>query len=75
MADTIAVEIDRYVAMPGQALSYKLGQREIFRLRADARKRLGDRFDIADFHDVVLGSGTVSLPVLADLIETWITAN
>ena len=73
--DTIAVEIDRYVAMPGQALSYKLGQREIFRLRADARKRLGDRFDIADFHYVVLGSGTVSLPVLADLIETWITAN
>ncbi len=72
--DTIAVEIDRYVAMPGQALSYKLGQREIFRLRAHAQDELGDRFDLADFHDVVLGSGTVSLPVLADLIDRWITS-
>ena len=71
--DTIAVEIDRYVAMPGQALSYKLGQREIFRLRARAQDQLGDRFDIADFHDVVLGSGTVSLPILADLVDRWIT--
>ena len=72
--DTIAVEIDRYVAMPGQALSYKLGQREIFRLRAHAQEQLGERFDIADFHDVVLGSGTVSLPILGDLIDRWITS-
>jgi uncharacterized protein (DUF885 family) len=72
--DTIAVEIDRYVAMPGQALSYKLGQREIFRLRAHAQDQLGDRFEIAGFHDVLLGSGTVSLPILGDLIDRWITS-
>ncbi len=71
--DTIAAEIDRYVAMPAQALSYKLGQREIFRLRAEARRRAGDRFSIGDFHDAVLGSGTVSLPVLGELVDGYIT--
>ena len=63
-AGEIEVEVDRYIGMPGQALAYKIGQREIFRLRADARRRLADRFDIRSFHDVVLGSSSVSLPVL-----------
>ena len=68
----IEVEIDRYIGMPGQALAYKVGQREIFRLRADARDRLGARFDIRAFHDVVLGSSSVSLPVLRQLVDDWV---
>ena len=68
----IEVEVDRYIGMPGQALAYKIGQREIFRLREDARRRLGDRFDIKDFHDVVLGSSSVSLPVLRHLVDDWV---
>ena len=70
----IEVEVDRYIGMPGQALAYKIGQREIFRLREDARARLGDQFDIKAFHDVVLGSSSVSLPVLRTLVEDYVTA-
>jgi len=70
--DQIAPEVDRYLAMPAQALSYKVGQLEIERLRATATERLGDRFGVAEFHDVVLGSGAVTLPVLADLVEDWL---
>jgi uncharacterized protein (DUF885 family) len=68
----IEVEVDRYIGMPGQALAYKIGQREIFRLRAGARQRLADRFDIRSFHDVVLGSSSVSLPVLRLLVDRWV---
>jgi uncharacterized protein (DUF885 family) len=57
--------------MPGQALAYKVGQREILRLRAVAEARLGDRFSLPGFHDVVLGAATVSLPVLAERVEAW----
>ena len=60
--------------MPGQALAYKVGQREILRLRADARHRLGARFDIRGFHDAVLGSSSVSLPVLRHLVDDWVAA-
>jgi len=70
----VEVEVDRYIGMPGQALAYKVGQREIFRLREAARARLGDRFDIKAFHDVVLGSSSVSLPVLRNLVDDWIAA-
>ena len=70
--EQIAPEVDRYLAMPAQALSYKVGQLEIERLRSVATERLGDRFDVAEFHDVVLGSGAVTLPVLADLVEDWL---
>ncbi len=70
--DQIAPEIDRYLAIPGQALSYKIGQHEIQRLRAHATQSLGDRFDVAGFHDVVLGSGAVTLPVLATMVDAWI---
>src|SRR5690606_10920173 len=73
-ADEIAVEVDRYIGMPGQALAYKVGQREIFRLRALAEDRLGPRFSIAGFHDSVLGAATVSLPVLAQRVDTWMSA-
>ena len=69
--DEIATEVDRYIGMPGQALAYKVGQREILRLRAEAHARLGERFNLPDFHDVVLGAATVSLPVLARRVEAW----
>ena len=73
-ANNIANEVDRYIAIPGQALAYKTGQMEILRLRASARERLGERFDIRGFHDAVLGNGAVPLPVLGDLVERWIAA-
>ncbi len=69
--ESITVEIDRYIDIPGQALAYRVGQREIFRLRETARERLGDAFDISGFHDTVLGSGAVTLPVLAMLVARW----
>ncbi|WP_433603539.1 DUF885 family protein [Nocardia sp. CA-135953] len=63
----IEVEIDRDIAIPGQAAAYKVGQLEI---RRQAAERLGAAFDIKVFHDVVLGSGSVSLPVLRELVAT-----
>jgi uncharacterized protein (DUF885 family) len=70
--EQVAPEVDRYLAMPAQALAYKVGQLEIQRVRADAAERLGDRFDLPGFHDAVLGSGAVTLPVLAELVEAWV---
>jgi uncharacterized protein (DUF885 family) len=67
--NNIANEVDRYIAWPGQALAYKLGQLEILRLRDDARARQGDRFDIRAFHDAVLTSGALPLPVLRQVVE------
>ncbi len=72
--EEVTIEVDRYIAMPGQALAYKLGQREIFRLRESARRRLAERFDIKAFHDHVLGSGAVSLPILGDLVDGWVSS-
>lgn len=71
--EEVTVEIDRYIGMPGQALAYKLGQREIFRLRDGAANALGAHFDIRVFHDTVLGSGAVSLPILGELVAGWVT--
>ncbi len=68
----ITAEVDRYLAIPGQALAYKVGQREIMRLRAWAAAELGDRFDLPAFHDVVLGSSTISLPVLGSVVADWV---
>jgi len=70
--NNIANEVDRYLAMPGQALAYKLGQLELLRLRAGAQDQLGDRFDIRAFHDTVLGQGAVGLPTLRGVVERWI---
>ena len=61
-------DIDRYIVMPGQATAYLIGQMEILRLREAARTRLGRRFDIRAFHDVVLTNGAVPLDVLAELV-------
>ena len=72
--NNIENEVDRYIGWPGQALAYKIGQREILRLRATALDRMGGDFDIKGFHDVVLGSGLVPLPILEELVEEWITS-
>ena len=69
--NNIVNEIDRYIGGPGQALAYKIGQREILRLRDEARARLGSRFELRAFHDVVLGSGAVSLAVLRAQVAAW----
>lgn len=72
--DPISVqnEIDRYIVWPGQACSYKLGHTEFVRLREHARKKLGSRFDIRAFHDVVLLGGDMPLEVLGGLVSHWI---
>jgi uncharacterized protein (DUF885 family) len=70
--DEVAVEIDRYIGMPGQALAYRIGQRELFRLREHARSRLGGDFRIGGFHDAVLSHGAVTLPILAELVDDWV---
>ena len=71
----ISNEVDRYIGWPGQALAYKVGQLEILRLRAHAEATLGAKFDLKAFHAVVLGAGAVTLPVLADRVQAWISAN
>jgi uncharacterized protein (DUF885 family) len=67
-----ANEIDRYLVMPGQALGYMIGETEIFRLREQAQKRLGDKFDVKEFHEVVLSHGAVPLTVLGVLVGQWL---
>jgi len=70
--NNIENEVDRYLGDPGQALAYKCGQLEIFALRDEAKKRLGDKFDLKAFHEVVLKNGAIALPVLRDQVEAWI---
>lgn len=67
-------EVERYIAMPAQALAYKLGQLAISRLRAEAEKTLGAQFDPREFHSQVLDSGALPLSVLEDKIRAWLTA-
>ncbi|HEX4452020.1 MAG TPA: DUF885 domain-containing protein [Kofleriaceae bacterium] len=71
----ISNEVDRYIGWPGQALAYKVGQLEIFKLRDEAQAALGDRFDLKAFHAVVLGAGAVTLPVLGERVHAWITSS
>lgn len=68
----IESEVDRYIADPGQATAYMIGRLEIERLRRDAEKRLGSRFDIRAFHDRVLENGAVPLTMLKTHIEKWV---
>ena len=70
----IQKETERYITNPGQATSYKIGELKIFELRRRAQEALGDKFDIRDFHTVVLGSGAVPLQVLEEQVDAWIAA-
>jgi len=64
-------EIDRYIAMPGQALAYLTGRLEILRLRDEARATMGDAFTLPGFHAAVLDHGSLPLPVLARSVQAW----
>ncbi|HVR25771.1 MAG TPA: DUF885 family protein [Candidatus Polarisedimenticolia bacterium] len=68
----IQSEVDRYIAWPGQALAYKLGQLEILKLRDEAKQKLGEKFDIRAFHDEVLANGALPLDVLDSEVNLWI---
>jgi uncharacterized protein (DUF885 family) len=67
----LANEIDRYIVVPGQALTYTIGQRELLRLRGEAERRLGSRFALPEFHAAVLDSGSLPMPVLEEKIRAW----
>ena len=71
-AGLLTTEIERYMAMPGQACAYKVGQLKILALRDKARQALGDRFDLKAFHKVILENGAVPLTVLERLVDDWI---
>jgi uncharacterized protein (DUF885 family) len=69
-----AIDVDRRIGWPGQGYSYQVGQLEIRRLRSEAERELGSKFDIKAFHDRVLENGTVTLPMLREVITRWIAA-
>jgi uncharacterized protein (DUF885 family) len=64
--------VDRYISWPGQAVAYKVGGLKIEELRARAEKELGAKFDVRDFHDVVLRNGSLPLDLLEDQVNTYI---
>ena len=70
----VNTETDRYISWPGQALSYKIGELKIRELRKKAESELGQDFDIRDFHEVILGQGTVTLDILEQRINAYIEA-
>ena len=73
-AANIEAEVNRYISWPGQALAYKLGELKIRELRAMASRELGSKFDLAAFHDAVLGQGAVPLDVLEVQMRDWVAS-
>jgi uncharacterized protein (DUF885 family) len=67
-------EVERYIAIPSQALAYKIGQLTISKLRDEAKAKLGSKFDIREFHTQVLDTGALPLPILEKKIRDWIAA-
>jgi uncharacterized protein (DUF885 family) len=72
-ASDILNSVERYIVEPGQATAYKIGMAKILELREAARARLGEKFDLRAYHNVVLGSGAVPLTILAENVESWIS--
>ena len=70
----VQTEADRYIAWPGQALAYKMGQLTILKLRDEAKTQLGDKFDIKKFHDEILNGGSMPLALLQERVEAWINS-
>lgn len=70
----VVAEIERYFVMPGQATAYKIGMMKILELRERAQQKLGDKFDIRNFHDVVIGDGDMPLEILERKVDEWIAA-
>jgi uncharacterized protein (DUF885 family) len=68
----VQAEVDRYIAWPAQALGYKMGQLKILELRDRARQELGNKFNLGDFHDEIIDSGSLPLDVLEDRVNEWI---
>jgi uncharacterized protein (DUF885 family) len=71
----VVAEIERYFVMPGQALAYKVGMTKILELRGLAQAELGERFDMREFHNVLLTSGALPLSILEELVRDYIAAN
>jgi uncharacterized protein (DUF885 family) len=70
----VVAEVERYIAIPSQALAYKVGALTIQALRQQAEEALGDRFDIREFHNQVLNTGSLPMAVLEEKIHDWIVA-
>lgn len=68
----IATEVDRYIVWPGQALSYMIGEQTILSLRDEAKQKLGDKYNVKNFDDVVLGQGSLPMAVLKEVVNKWI---
>ena len=71
---SVTTEIERYIVNPGQACAYKVGELEILALRDRAMNRLGSRFDLRKFHDVVLTNGALPMGLLSQVVDEWIAS-